>query len=106
MFSVWFTSGSPGRPKAAVHPHQDFGAAGELVGTGVFGIGADDLIFSASKLYFAFGLGNTLYFPALVGAASVLVPERITPELAFEVIAAERPTIFFAVPTLYARMLQ
>ena len=101
-----YTSGSTGRPKAAVHSHQDFVAAAELVGTGVFGIGADDLIFSASKLYFAFGLGNTLYFPALVGAASVLVPERITPELAFEVIAAERPTIFFAVPTLYARMLQ
>src|SRR2546427_2941459 len=101
-----YTSGSTGRPKAAVHSHQDFVAAAELVGTGVFGIGADDLIFSASKLYFAFGLGNTLYFPALVGAASVLVPERITPELAFEVIVAERPTIFFAVPTLYARMLQ
>ena len=101
-----YTSGSTGRPKAAVHSHQDFVAAAELVGAGVFGIGADDLIFSASKLYFAFGLGNALYFPALVGAASVLVPERITPELAFEVIAAERPTIFFAVPTLYARMLQ
>src|SRR3989441_1577737 len=101
-----YTSGSTGLPKAAVHSHQDFVAAAELVGTGVFGIGADDLIFSASKVYFAFGLGNTLYFPALVGAASVLVPERITPELAFEVIAAERPTIFFAVPTLYARMLQ
>ena len=101
-----YTSGSTGKPKAAVHSHKDFVAAAELVGSGIFGIGPDDRTFSASKLYFAFGLGNTLYFPAYVGAASVLVPERLTPERAFEVIAAERPTIFFAVPTLYARMLQ
>ncbi len=101
-----YTSGSTGEPKAAVHSHQDFVAAAELVGSGVFGIGPDDLTFSASKLYFAFGLGNTLYFPALAGAASVLAPERLAPERALEVIAAERPTIFFAVPTLYARMLQ
>jgi benzoate-CoA ligase family protein len=101
-----YTSGSTGRPKAAVHSHQDFVAAADLVGVNVFGMGPEDLIFSASKLHFAFGLGNALYFPARVGAASVLVPERITAERAFEVIATERPTIFFAVPTLYARMLE
>jgi benzoate-CoA ligase family protein len=101
-----YTSGSTGKPKAAVHAHQDFVAAADLVGVSVFGLGPDDLTFSASKLYFAFGLGNALYFPARVGAASVLVPERVTPELAFEVIARERPTIFFTVPTLYARMLE
>ncbi len=101
-----YTSGSTGRPKAAVHAHEDFVAAADLVGVGVFGMGPDDLIFSASKLYFAFGLGNSLYFPARVGAATVLVAERVTAEHALEVIAAERPTIFFAVPTLYARMLE
>ena len=101
-----YTSGSTGKPKAAVHSHKDFVAAADLVGVGIFGLGADDLVFSASKLYFAFGLGNTLYFPQRVGAASVLLPERLTPERAFEVIATERPTVFFAVPTLYARMLE
>jgi benzoate-CoA ligase len=101
-----YTSGSTGTPKAALHSHKDFVAAADLVGVGVFGFGPDDLVFSASKLYFAFGLGNALYFPQRVGAASVLVPERITPELAFEVIARERPTLFFTVPTLYARMLE
>jgi benzoate-CoA ligase family protein len=100
-----YTSGSTGTPKAAAHSHQDLVAAADLVGVNVFGIGPDDLIFSASKLSFAFGLGNALYFPARVGAASVLVAERITAEGAFEVITAERPTIFMAVPTLYARML-
>lgn len=100
-----YTSGSTGKPKAAVHSHKDFVAAADLVGVGVFGLGPDDLVFSASKLYFAFGLGNGLYFPERVGAASVLVPERVTPELAFDVITRERPTLFFSVPTLYARML-
>ena len=101
-----YTSGSTGRPKAAVHSHQDLAAAADLVGVNVFGIGPDDLTFSASKLYFAFGLGNALYFPARVGAASVLEAGRLTAERAFELITAERPTIFFAVPTLYARMLE
>src|SRR4029077_17445324 len=68
-----YTSGSTGRPKAAVHGHKDFLAAADLVGVGVFGLRQDDLIFSASKMSFAFGLGNSLYFPARVGAASVLV---------------------------------
>jgi benzoate-CoA ligase family protein len=100
-----YTSGSTGKPKAAVHAHGDFVAAADLVGVGVFGLEDDDLIFSASKTFFAFGLGNSLYFPAHVGATSVLVPERIDAERAFEVIATERPTVFFTVPTLYARML-
>jgi benzoate-CoA ligase family protein len=100
-----YTSGSTGHPKAAVHSHKDFLAAADLVGVGVFGLGPEDVVFSASEMYFAFGLGNALYFPARVGAASVLVPDRLTPERAFEVIAAERPTAFFAVATLYARML-
>jgi benzoate-CoA ligase family protein len=101
-----YTSGSTGAPKAAVHSHKDFIAAAEMVGAGVFALRADDVTFSASKMYFAFGLGNSLYFPANVGAASVLVSERLTPERALEVIATERPTVFFAVATLYARMLQ
>jgi benzoate-CoA ligase family protein len=101
-----YTSGSTGAPKAAVHSHGDFLAAADLVGVGVFDLGPDDLVFSASKLYFAFGLGNSLYFPGRVGAASVLAPQRITAERALEVITAERPSVFFAVPTLYARMLE
>jgi benzoate-CoA ligase len=100
-----YTSGSTGRPKAAVHTHAHFVAAAQRVGSGVFGIGPGDVVFSASKMSFAFGLGNTLYFPAWAGATSLLVPERVEPERAFEIIQRERPTVFFTVPTLYARML-
>jgi benzoate-CoA ligase len=105
--ALWlYTSGSTGRPKAAVHLHHDLVHAAELVGRGIFGIAPDDVIFSASKLHFAFGLGNSLYFPALVGAASVLVPERPEAEGIFDLIQAERPTVLFAVATVYRRLLQ
>src|SRR5262245_7163733 len=105
--ALWgYTSGSTGRPKAAVHLHHDLVYSAELVGRGTFGIGPDDLIFSASKLHFAFGLGNSLYFPALVGAASLLVPERLEAERIFELIEVERPTVLFAVATVYRRLLQ
>ena len=105
--SNWgYTSGSTGTPKAAVHLHKDLVAAADLVGGGVFAIGEDDLVFSASKMFFTFGLGNTLLFPARAGAASVLVPERLDPERCFELITRERPTAFFAVATLYSRMLE
>jgi benzoate-CoA ligase family protein len=105
--ALWlYTSGSTGRPKGAVHLHHDLVYAAELVGRGTFGIGPDDRIFSASKLHFAFGLGNSLYFPALVGATSVLVPERLDAERIFELIQAERPTVLFAVATIYRRLLQ
>jgi benzoate-CoA ligase family protein len=101
-----YTSGSTGRPKAAIHLHKHFVHAAELVGVQTFGFGPDDVALSASKMFFAFGLGNSLYFPARVGAAAILEPGRVGPERAFELITRERPTLFFAVPTLYARMLE
>ena len=105
--AMWgYTSGSTGRPKAAVHLQHDFVHAAELVGRNTFGIGPDDLIFSVSKIYFAFGLGNSLYFPGLAGAAALLVPERPEPVPILELIHAERPTCLFSVPTVYARLLQ
>jgi benzoate-CoA ligase len=101
-----YTSGSTGRPKAAIHLHHDLVHSAELVGRGIFGIAADDLVFSVSRLHFAFGLGNSLYFPGLVGAASLLVPERPEAEGVFELIQAERPSVLFAVATVYRRLLQ
>jgi benzoate-CoA ligase family protein len=101
-----YTSGSTGKPKAALHTHAHLVAAADRVGRDVLGIRPDDVCFSASKCSFSFGLGNTLLFPARVGAAAVLVRERPTAERAFDVIARERTTVFFAVATLYARMLQ
>jgi benzoate-CoA ligase len=71
----------------------------------VLGITDADITFSVSKLYFAYGLGNGLYFPFAAGATSVLVAEPPLPRLIFDVIRRFRPTIYFAVPTSYANLL-
>lgn len=101
-----YTSGSTGRPKAAIHRHRDMVYCLESFAKGILGITARDRTFSASKLFFAYGLGNALYFPFGVGASTVFLPERPTAEKVFEVVRRYQPTIFYAVPTLYAAMLQ
>jgi benzoate-CoA ligase len=71
----------------------------------VLGIREDDIVFSAAKLFFAYGLGNALTFPMSVGATAVLLPSRPTPTEVFGVLKKHRPTIFYGVPTLYAGLL-
>jgi benzoate-CoA ligase family protein len=100
-----YSSGSTGAPKAAVHRHRDMAVCSDTFARHVLGLEATDVVFSAAKLFFAYGLGNAGYFPAGVGAQSVLEPRRMTPALAFEVLTRERPTMFFAGPALYAGML-
>jgi benzoate-CoA ligase len=100
-----YSSGSTGFPKGAVHLHHDMVVCYETYAAQVLGLRPDDTVFSAAKLFFAYGLGNAGYFPMGAGAQSVLYPHRPTPDGVFEVIARQRPTIFFGVPTLYAAML-
>jgi benzoate-CoA ligase len=100
-----YSSGSTGRPKGAVHLQHDMVVAAETYGKQVLGIRPTDRVYSAAKLFFAYGLGNAGYFPMSVGAESVLFPGRPTPDAVFDLIARHRPTIFFGVPTLYAAML-
>jgi len=101
-----YSSGTTGFPKGAVHLQHDMVYCAELYAKGILGMSESDITLSAAKLFFAYGLGNSLYFPSFVGAASVYYPERPLPEKMFEVITRFRPTLFFAVPTLYAAMLQ
>ena len=103
-FWLW-TSGSTGEPKAAVHLHQDAPWCFAAYGRGILDITAGDRIFSAAKLFHAYGLGNALFYPFWAGATTILMPGRATPEAAFATIHASRPTLFFGVPTLFASML-
>jgi benzoate-CoA ligase len=100
-----YSSGSTGRPKGAVHTHANPYWTAELYGTRVLGLTETDICFSAAKLYFAYGLGNALSFPLSVGATTVLMAERPTPEATFRQWVERRPTVFFGAPTGFAGML-
>jgi benzoate-CoA ligase family protein len=100
-----YSSGSTGFPKGCVHLQHDMVYCAELYARPILELTPDDILFSAAKLYFAYGLGNALYFPFSVGAAAVHYPGRPLPEAMFQVIDRYHPTIFFGVPTLYAAML-
>jgi benzoate-CoA ligase len=100
-----YSSGSTGRPKGAVHLHHDMVVCYETFARQILGITEHDRVFSAAKLFFAYGLGNAGYFPLGAGAEAVLLADRPTPQGVFELVARERPTLFFGVPTLYAGML-
>lgn len=103
---ILYTSGSGGQPKGVVHAHKDMLVATRSYAEGVLGICADDRVFSVSKLFFAYGLGNGMYFPLAAGAAMIINPERTRVEKVAEILARRRPTIFFAVPTFFAALLQ
>ncbi len=104
--ALWlYSSGSTGFPKGAVHLHHDMVVCQETYARQVLGIRESDRVYSAAKLFFAYGLGNAGYFPMGVGAQSVLYPGRPTPDAVFEILSKHRPTLFFGVPTLYASML-
>jgi benzoate-CoA ligase family protein len=101
-----YTSGSGGTPKAAVHQHKDMLVTSRSYAQDVLGLRPDDRTFSVSKLFFAYGLGNAMYFPFSLGAATLVYPGRPRPEAVAELVARHRPTVFFAVPTFYAALLR
>ncbi len=104
-----YSSGSTGRPKGTVHSQANAYWTAELYGKGVLGLRDSDVCFSAAKLFFAYGLGNALTFPMSVGATTLLMAERPTPDATFKRwmggVRRVKPTVFYGAPTGFAGML-
>src|SRR5919197_370270 len=100
-----YTSGSTGKPKAAVHVHADLRLTNDLYAAPILGLTENDVCFSVAKLFFAYGLGNAMKFPLSVGATTVLLPDRPTPDAVALILKKYKVTVFFAVPTFYAAFL-
>ena len=101
-----YTSGSTGQPKGVPHRHGDFVFSAKSYAEGIVGISADDRMFTASKMTFAYGLGCSLMFTMLAGASAILHPGTSTPEQLLALIARHRPSVFFAVPTIYVHLIR
>ena len=105
-FGFWlYSSGSTGRPKGTVHTHANLYWTAALYGGPILGLRESDVCFSAAKLFFAYGLGNALTFPMAVGATTVLMAERPTPQAVFKRWTTHGVTVFYGAPTGYAGML-
>jgi 4-hydroxybenzoate-CoA ligase len=100
-----YSSGSTGAPKGTKHIHSSLMYTAKTYAEQTLGMRESDVIYSAAKLFFAYGLGNAMTFPMAVGATAVLLAGRPTPDAVFDIIKSEQPTIFFGVPTLYAALL-
>jgi 4-hydroxybenzoate-CoA ligase len=87
------------------HVHSALRATADTYGAEVLGIREDDVVLSAAKFFFAYGLGNAMTFPLSVGASTILYTGRPTPPGMLETIGTHKPTIFCGVPTLYAAMV-
>ena len=100
-----YSSGTTGFPKGAVHLQHDMLFCAETYGAKILRSTENDRHFTVSPLFHAYGLGNGVFFPLHVGASTVLKPERSTPDLVYDLITRERPTVFFTAPTFYAALL-
>jgi fatty-acyl-CoA synthase/fatty acid CoA ligase FadD22 len=101
-----YTSGTTGAPRAAVHRHGDPLVYSAASAEPILRLGTTDVVLSVSKMYFAYGLGNSLFFPLLTGACAVVHPGRPRPEDVVALVERHRVTVLFAVPTFYANLLR
>lgn len=99
-----YSSGSTGRPKGVVHLQHDIEVTCENYAQGVLGLRSDDVTFSTTKLFHAYGLGNGLSFPLSAGATAVYMAGPTKPAPILETLRRHRPSVLFSVPALFAAL--
>ncbi|MEM1198129.1 MAG: benzoate-CoA ligase family protein [Pseudomonadota bacterium] len=100
-----YSSGSTGNPKGVQHVHTSAMITARNYARNVLAMDENDVVYSAAKLFFAYGLGNAMTFTMATGATATLLPGRPTPQSVFGMLKDHQPTLFFGVPTLYAAIL-
>lgn len=100
-----YSSGTTGRPKGAIHLQHDMLVAADCYAKDTIDLKESDVSFSVAKLFFAYGLGNGLYFPLRTRGTTILLPDRPVPDKVFETVDRYQPTVYYGVPTSYAAML-
>jgi benzoate-CoA ligase len=104
--ALWlYTSGTTGAPKAAMHRHADIRYVCETYAHQVLQIGPDDRCLSVAKLFFAYGIGNSMFFPLSVGATTLLEPGRPTPQTFADRASRDRATLLFGTPSFFGPLL-
>jgi benzoate-CoA ligase len=103
---ILYTSGSTGQPKGAMHLHRNLPYTVETYCKRILQVEPEDRLFSSSRLFFAYGLGNSLSFPLSLGATTILCRERPTPLVIAQVFKQHRPTIFFGVPAVFRALIE
>jgi benzoate-CoA ligase family protein len=105
--ALWlYSSGTTGRPKGVVHLHRGVCGVTATYGAQVLGTRPDDVAYATSKLFFAYGLGASVLFPLAAGATTVLAPDPFVPARTWRILAEERPSLFFSVPSAYRALLE
>ena len=101
-----YSSGSTGSPKGAIHSQYDMVVVSEAYAKNILGINENDIIFSVARMFFAYGLGNSVYFPMYAGCSVALSSQPPKPEGVFQNMRKYHPTIFFGIPTFYGQILE